>query len=95
MTHTLERVSVSVAGVPYTLAPTEHAEQIKTAVMDAVRAGGGFVELDLDNGIQLSVLITATSQVTVGVETADLDSDNADGESTGHWYPYTDPPFLR
>lgn len=80
MSPTIERLRIAIADVTYALAPLEHLEDVKAGITAAVLAGAGFVDLNLDNGGRLSVLITASSTVTIFVETLQLDSGTADGE---------------
>lgn len=79
MPHTIERLHITVAETTYPLAPVERVDDLKNAIVDAVRAGGGFVEMTLDDGHQLSILIVPTTAVVIVAETVTLDASTADG----------------
>lgn len=85
MSPTIERLRITIADMNYALAPVEHLEDVKAAITAAVHAGGGFVDLTLDNGQRLSVLVTACVLITIVVETLRLDSGTADGEESPGW----------
>lgn len=85
MSQTIERLRIAVANVTYALAPLEHLDDVKAAITQAVHAGGGFVDLTLDSGRRLSLLVTTSSVITIVVESLRLDSGTADGEHTHAW----------
>lgn len=85
MSQTIERLRIAVADVTYALAPVEHLDALKATITAAVQAGGGFVDLTLDDGRRLSLLVTPSSFITIVVETLRLDSGTADGEQTRDW----------
>jgi len=80
MSQTIERIHLTVAGLTYALAPLESVGDLKRAVVEAVRAGGGFVDLTLDDGQRLSILVASASQIVISAQTVPLDSSHADGE---------------
>ena len=65
MSSTIERVYLSVDGRSHPLAPLETVSDIKSQVLSAVRAQGGFVNVTGDAGQQISVLVTAVTSITV------------------------------
>ncbi|MDU0328469.1 hypothetical protein RWH43_17050 [Microbacterium sp. KSW2-21] len=84
MSPTIERLHLTIAGITYALAPMENVEAIKTTIIHAVHAGGGFLNLTLDSGQFLSVLVTPTSVVTLAVESVRLTHGASDGDN-GRW----------
>jgi len=78
MPHTIDRLHVVHGGVSYALAPTEHLDAVTTAARDAVRAGGDFVEVALDNGQRLSILVTPSSVLVITTETIRVDGGRGD-----------------
>lgn len=87
MSHTIERLRITVADVTYALGPVEHIGAVKAAILAGVHAGGGFVDLILDNGRLLSLLVTESSHIAITVDTLRLDSGTADGEFSGDERP--------
>lgn len=83
MPQTIDRLHIAVAGSAYPLAPLESVEDLKSAIVQAVRAGGGFVEVALDDGRRLSVLVVPTTSVLIFSQTVPLDTGDADSYRYG------------
>ncbi|MFN3950756.1 hypothetical protein [Microbacterium sp.] len=93
MSPSIERLSLSVAGVAYPLAPIERLETLKDAIRQAVRSGGDFVDVTVDSGERLSVFLTAASVVSLATVTVPLDTGRADGEESEPLHPGLAHPF--
>lgn len=87
MPPTIERLQLTVEDVTYPLAPTERLEPLKAAIREAVRAGGDFVEVTLDDGRHLSIYLAGTFTVIVAVDTVHLDTRHADGPQDEFFQP--------
>ncbi|MGN7188000.1 hypothetical protein [Microbacterium enclense] len=85
MSPSIERLMISVGGVTYALAPTEHVDDLKAEITHQVRSGGGFVDVTIDDGQRLSFLITPASTVTIAAKTVHLDIDGADRQGNESW----------
>ncbi|MEV7827335.1 hypothetical protein [Microbacterium enclense] len=99
MSNTIERTHLTLDGSTYALAPLEDADDVRSQILRAVRAGGGFVIVTSDGGQQLSFFVSATTSVLIAVETVQLKAGTADGgdqvssfESSGD-YGGGDIPF--
>lgn len=86
MSQSIERLFLTVADVTFTLAPTEHADVLKTEIARQVQSGGGFVDVTVDDGQRLSFLVTPTSVITIAARTVHLDTEEADGHRPA-WDP--------
>lgn len=93
MSPTIERLSLTVSGVTYQLAPIERLEALKDAIRQAVRAGGDFVDVTVDSGERLSIFLTPTSVVALATETVRLDTGRADGETGERSHPGLAHPY--
>lgn len=75
MSHTIERLHISVEGVTHALAPLETVGNLKRDITEVIRAGGGFVDVSVDGGQRLSIFFTSTTPVTISAKTVRVDSD--------------------
>lgn len=86
MPQSIERLHLTIDGVSHALAPTESVAGLKADVLAATRAGGGFLDVTVDGGQQLSILITARTSITIVAATVRMDTDDADGASPAQGY---------
>ncbi|WP_307450597.1 MULTISPECIES: hypothetical protein [Microbacterium] len=87
MSSSIERLMITVGEVTYALAPMEHVDELKAAIIAELRAGGGFVDITVDDGQRISVLITPTSVITITARTVHLEFERADGQDREGWNP--------
>ncbi|SDO59499.1 hypothetical protein SAMN04487848_1629 [Microbacterium sp. ru370.1] len=80
MTSSIERVQITVDATTYALSPLEGLDDIRAQIMNAVRAGGGFLNVTADGGQRLCFFVTASSSIVVAVSTVSIGQDTADGE---------------
>lgn len=78
MSHTIERLYITVEGVMHALAPHETVGDLREQITQAVRDGGGFVDLSIAGGKLLSVFFSSTTPVTISVKTTQVSSDTVD-----------------
>ncbi|MFS0794813.1 hypothetical protein [Microbacterium sp. 1P10AE] len=86
MQQSIERAHLTIGGVTHALAPTEDVRELKDGIVQAIRAGGDFVEVTIDTGQRLSFLIAAPVSVVISVETVPIAADTAD-RPTEPWRP--------
>lgn len=86
MSQTMQRISISVNGDVHPLAQGSDVEELKHDVTEAIDAGGRFVEMTVVGNRRVSALVTASTSVTISVETVDFDARD-DGDAAT---PYDD-----
>lgn len=74
---------VAVGTERYVLAPDEDPSALADAVIEAVRAGGAFVDFRLTSGRLVRVLVTASS--TISLETVDWDPEDEGPAELGEY----------
>lgn len=92
---TVERARVTVDDDGFVLAPGEDVDDLKRRIIGAVAAGGRFVDVAALDGRGISVLVSATSHITIAVDTVVLDTgdtgdtgdDGRSGEAGGTGRP--------
>lgn len=79
----IERIHLTVDGATHALGPLERLDDLKRQVLAAIAHLGGFLDVNVDGGQHLSILITPASSITIAVATVRLDSGTADKNPTG------------
>ncbi|MFS0853034.1 hypothetical protein [Microbacterium sp. 179-I 3D4 NHS] len=70
---TMVRTQVVINDTSFFLSQGQSIAEMKEMVVAAIQAGGRFVDFTVVGNRQVSVLVTATSQVVISVETVQYD----------------------
>ena len=79
------RYTCTVGSRSYLLAPNAEIEDLKARMLEAIRAGGAFVDVDVLGGRRVSVLVSPGFPVTV--EATELEADVRDTDEVAD--PFT------
>lgn len=80
MVKSIERVHLTVDSITYALGPLESLDDLRSQVLRAARAAGGFLNVTVDGGQRLSFFVTATTSIIIAVDTVRLHANTADGD---------------
>jgi hypothetical protein len=84
MSKSIERTQLTVDGSTYALGPLENLDDLRSQVLRAARAGGGFLNVTVDGGQRLSFFVSAATSIVIAVTTVPLTVHTADGERPAH-----------
>jgi len=84
----VETRAVTLAGQRYVLATVAAADQLQALVVDAARAGGGFVDVDTLGGARFAILVTAHTPVVFEFFEYRPEDLNASDDGTGSFLDY-------
>lgn len=84
MSNSIERTQLTVDGSTYALGPLESIDDLRSQVLRAARAGGGFLNVTVDGGQRLSFFVTGTTSIVIAVTTVRLNAHTADGGSPSY-----------
>ncbi|PRB17404.1 hypothetical protein [Microbacterium sp. MYb62] len=70
---TIARTRMVVDEVGFFLAPGQDVADLKHRIVEALRAGGAFVEFDVVGDDSVSILVSASTHVVISLESVDVD----------------------
>lgn len=82
------RTEVAVNGGTFAVAQGQDVEYLKRRIIDAVRAGGDFVDFVVVGNRQVSVLFSPATQVAFSVETVRFDPRDTGDDAEPYGGPF-------
>ncbi|MBD8478947.1 hypothetical protein [Microbacterium sp. CFBP 8794] len=87
MPNSIERIHLVVDGSLHELGPEERVDDLEAQILQATRAGGGFVRATLDRGQRLSIFVSSTSSIQIVASNVQPDHASADDDDHDERWP--------